>query len=256
MKISGKERALANERIVLNISLLKEGIANVKLTLSESLSLITTYNYELERKFFSKKEILFEVNKFKFENSLALGFISEKLDDTQDFASIKIEALDIEKNVKEMSVFDIEILKPEINVEITSRNKEGQFNIKLEKRNNEITTYFKGLEISAIDFLTKEKVKIKILHFSEEEYVENLDDIPVIFNIETAIKGIIISSNNKIELTIYACYHDLLGNDYESNRATFGLEPPKESLEEEEFITNPVFNTIGFEMPAIAMASA
>lgn len=256
MKISGKERALAKEPIVLNISLLKEGIANIKLTLSESLSLITTYNYELEKKFFSKKEILFEVSKFKFENSLALGFISEKLDDTRDYASVKIEALGFEKSVKEMSVFDIEILKPDIYVEITSENKEGQFNIKLEKRNNEITTYFKDIEISAVDFQTKEKIKIEILHFSEEEYVENLDNIPIIFDIKTAIKDIIIFSNNKIELTIYACYNDLLGNDYESNKATFGLEPPKESLEEEEFITNPVFNTIGFEMPAIAMASA
>jgi hypothetical protein len=256
MKILGKERALAKEPIILNISLLKEGIANVKLTLSESLSLLTTYNYDLERNFFSKKEILFEVSKFNFENNLALGFISEKLDDTKEHASIKIEALDIEKSIKEMSVFDIEILKPEIHVKITSRNKEGQMNIKLEKRNNEITTYFEGLEISAIDFQTKQKVKVNIVRFSEEEYVDNLDNIPIIFDIETAIKEIVIFSNNKIELTIHACYRDLLGNDYESNKATIKLKPPKESLEEEEFITNPIFNTVGFEMPAIAMASA
>ncbi|MHA1195165.1 MAG: hypothetical protein ACTSRH_07790 [Promethearchaeota archaeon] len=255
MKISGTERALPNEKIILNISIMKESISKVILYLSDSLSLKFSYNYDLDKKFFSKKKIIFEVSKFKFENNLTLGFISEQLEDSEKYAHIKIEALDIKENVKEMSIFDIEIIKPEIEIEIEQGEIQDQLFIKLEKKNNEITAFFEGLDLSAVDYYSEDPVKIKVIHFSEEEYVENLDKIPIIFDIDTAIKEIIIFSNNKVKLKISARYRDILGNKYESNKASIILKPPGTEIEKEEFITNPIFNAVGFEMSLAADAS-
>ncbi len=256
MKISSTERALVGENIIVNISLLKSGISNILVSLSSSLRLIKSFNYDLGRREYSKNIISFEVSKFNFKNNLTLGFKSEKLDSDEFQASIEIKALDIEENVKEMSVLDIEVLKPDIYIEITKGNNPENFNIKLEKKSIEITTLFKDLEVSAKDKATKKEVKLDIIRFSEEEYIERMDDIPILFDIDTAIKEIIIHSNSTIELKIKARYYDLLGSDYESNEATIILEPTKEKIKEEEFTTTPIINTIGFEGPGVAMASA
>ena len=254
MKISGTERALPMEKIVLNISLLKTGISKLFFSLSPSLRLIKAYNYDLEKRYFFKKIITFEVSKFKFENNLALGFLFENEESKDINAYIEVKALDMEENIKEMSIFDIEILKPEIHINIASENEPEKLNIELEKRVTEITTYFKGLKISAIDQNTKNDVKVEIIRFSEEEYIENMDKIPIIFDIDSAIKEIIIYSNSTVKLNIQACYSDLLNNEYESNKSTIILQPNIE-IQEEEFITTPIFNTIGFESPGIAIAS-
>ncbi|HEC37545.1 hypothetical protein LCGC14_2133890 [marine sediment metagenome] len=256
MKISGTERALVGENILIHISLLKNSISNILISLSSSLKLIKSFNYNLDRRNYSKNVISFEVSKFNFENNLTLGFKSEKLNSEEYQASIEIKALDIEENVKEMSIFDIEILKPEIHIEITHGNKPEDLNIKLEKKINEVTTFFKDLNVSAKDYITKKNVKVEIIRFSEEEYIDKMDDIPILFDIDSAIKKIIIHSNSTIELNIKACYHDLFDNNYESNEATIILQPIVEKTKEEEFITTPIFNTIGFETPGIAMASS
>lgn len=256
MKISGTERALVGENILLNVTLLKNGISNIIISLSPSLKLKKTYNYELDKKYFSKKTISFEIDKFSFENNLTLGFLSEKLEEEENIASIEIKAFDVGENLKEMSVFDIEILKPEISIEIKSGNEPEDLNIKLEKKFYEITTLFTGLQVSAKNYNTKQKIKVEIVRFSEEEYIENLDKIPILFDIDTAIKSIIIHSNSTVELSLHACYHDLLGTEYESNKATIIIDPIKEEYEEEEFVTTPIFNTIGFETPGIATISS
>lgn len=256
MKILGTERALVGEKIVLNISILKNGISKVLLSLSNSLRLIETFNYDLHKKYFSQKVLSFEISNFKFGNNLTLGFLSEKLEPESSNASIEIKALDIEENVKEMSIFDIEILKPEINVDITSGEKPEEYIIKLEKKNTEITTFFETLKVYCIDHNSKKEVNAEIIRFSEDEYIENLDKIPIIFDIDTAIKEIIIHSNSPVELSVQACYHDLKNNKYESNRATIVLQPIAERIKEEEFITTPIFNTIGFEFPEMAMATS
>ena len=102
--------------------------------------------------------------------------------------------------------------------------------IKLEKKNIEITTFFKNLKVSCIDHNSKKDVNVKIIRFSEDEYVENLDKIPIIFDIDTAIKEIIIHSNSTVELSVQACYNDLKNNEYESNKATIILRPIAERI--------------------------
>lgn len=253
MKISGTERALPGEKIFLNISVLKEGISRVLLDLSPELRLFATFNYDLHKKNFSQKKLTFELKDFKFENNLTLGFLSKKLENDHKYTSIEIKAMDIENNLKEMSIFDIEILKPEINVEIAPGENPDELFIKLEKV-NKISTYFRDLNVSAIDLNKKKIVKVDSVRFSEEEFVDNLDKIPIIFDIDSAIKKIIIHSNSSVELSLHARYYDTLSNEYESNKATIILHPFVEELEEKEFITVPIFNTIGFELPEIAMA--
>lgn len=253
--ISGTERALMGERIILNISILREGISKILLSLNNSLRLVNTFNYELDKKSYNKRNLLFEVSKFDFKNHLVLGLILEKNDQEANIASVEIKALDVEEKIKEMSIFDIEILKPEIHIEISTGDKPENFNFKLEKKNAEISTFFKGLEISAVEINTKKPVKVEIIHFSEEEYIDNLDKIPVIFDIDNAIKDIIIHSNSTIELEAYACYFDQLNNEYNSNKSTIIMKPLQD-LDEEEFTTSPIFNTIGFETPQLAVASS
>jgi len=256
MKISGTERALVGEPIVLYMSLLKNGISKILISFSSSLRLTKAFNYELDKRSFFKKTISFETSKFMFDNNLTLEFVSKKPGSGEFNASIHIKALDIEENVKEMSVFDIEILKPEIHIDITQENEPENLNIKLEKKISEITTFFKGLKVSAKDYITKKDVKVEIIRFSEEEYVENLENIPIIFDIDSAIKEIVIHSNSTVELNMHACYYDLLNNEYESNKAIIVLQLIVEKYKEEEFITTPIFNAIGFESPGIAMASS
>ena len=115
MKISGTERALVGENIMLNITLLKNGISNLLISLSSSLRLVKTLNYALDKSLFSRKVITFEVSKLKFEKNLTLGLVSEKLNSEEDHASIEIKALDIEENVKEIFVSLDTAIKDSIN---------------------------------------------------------------------------------------------------------------------------------------------
>ena len=248
MKISGKERALPKENITLNISILKSGIFKLRILLDESLSLIKSYNYDLKPYYYSKKKIEFEISHFQYKNHLTLGFSSEKSEENKDYVTIQIEALDVRNEIKEMSKFDIFILKPEITVNMTSkREKENEINIKIEKKNSEVGAYFKGFAFDVKDYHTNKDVKFKINHFTEDEYIDQLDIIPIIFDIDTAIKNILIMGNKPVKLIIYAKYNDRLGNEYESNKASIIMEPISEEVEENEITTIPIFDTVGFD---------
>lgn len=257
MKISGKERALPKEKITLNISMLKNGVFKLRLLLDESFSLIKSYNYDLEPIYFSKKNIEFEISRFQYKNHLTLSFISEKLEDNNEYATIQIEALDVRNEIKEMSKFEVAILKPEIKVSIFHiEEKEDNINIKIEKKNSEIGAYFKGLAFCVKDYYKNEDVDFKINHFTEDEYIDKLDKIPIIFDIETAIKSILIFGNEPVKLIIYAKYNDSLGNEYESNKASIVMKPISEEIEGKEMTTIPVFETIGFDALPIEAAVA
>ncbi|MHA1251735.1 MAG: hypothetical protein ACTSRP_17225 [Candidatus Helarchaeota archaeon] len=255
----GTERALPKEPIVLNITLLKEGIVKIRITLSKSIQLRKTYNYDLERKEIIKKEISFEVSKFKFENNLALLFSSEKLDDSENKASIKIEAVDIENKVKEMSIFEIEILKPLISVKLRKGNKPNQLEIEIKKEDREVGAVIKKFEFSAFDVETNHPVKINVIKYSLEEFIANIDDIPIIFDWKVAFKEIVINSIKPIILSMKAIYMDSLGNEYSSNTARITLKPAmirEVARERREIVANPIFNAIGFEANTFEMAPA
>lgn len=248
MKISGKERALPKEKIVLNISMFRSGIFKLRLLLDESLSLFKSYNYDLEPIYFSKKKIEFEISRFQYKNHLTLGFRSEKPVEDKEYVTIQIEALDVRNEIKEMSKFEVAILKPEITVSMTSiRERENDINIKIEKKNSEVGAYFKGLAFDVKDYYTDEDVDFKINHFTEDEYIDELDKIPIIFDIDTAIKSILILENKLVKLIIHAKYDDSLGNEYESNKASITLEPLSEEIVGNEITTIPIFETFGFD---------
>lgn len=252
MKISGTERVLPKEKIILNISLLKEGIAMLRLSLSKSLVLKIAYNYELEKWLPHKKDFNFDVSRFNFEDNLALAFISEKLKNSDENASIKIEALDIESNVKEMSIFDIEILKPLIHVGLRPGDEPGELKIKVEKKERLIAAKFQNFEFSAEELTTSESVRVSVERYTLEEFIENIDNIPAIIDMNSAFKRIIIDSHEPILLYMKVLYSDALGNIYKSNKAQIKLYPvldEEATLPEREIIANPIFQTIGFEAP-------
>lgn len=252
MKISGTDKALPKEKILINISLLKEGIIKLRLKLSKFLHLKKAYNYDLNHKALLKKEFIFEVSKFKFKNNLALAFYSDKIKDLSENVSIKIEALDIENNIKEMSIFDIEILKPVVQVDLFSGKNPGEIKIKIEKKDSVIGASFKEFNFSAIDTGTGKKIKIFLERYSLEEFIENIDSIPMIIDWKAAFKRIIINSDKPIKLCMKVLYSDVLGNEYKSNKASIELSPVinKEAIRpKNEIIANPIFQTIGFELP-------
>lgn len=256
LRILGSNKVLPGESFILNVSALNENIKKLEVNFSYSIKLVLAYNYDLTRKDYLKKDLTFDTSKFKFKNNLSLKLKSDKLEENEVKAFVKIRALNQENKIIDSEIFGIDIIKPIIHLNLLKGTSSNELKIELKKVDSTTGANFKGFEFNAKDLITNKPVKIRIVKFTLKEYIENLDFIPLIFDWNTIFKKIIFESTSQILLSMNAVYTDILGNEYRTNVTEITLNPAITKLakkSEKEFTANPIFYTVGFE-PALATA--
>ena len=249
IELTGTKRALPYEPILLNIWINDPVIEKIRLKLDDLISLMRPLNYNLEKPKLRLKEIEFLVSKLEVENTLTL-ILAANIPEDIKLSSIIVEGIDSQDNVKLMGTHDVLIMIPNIELSgTTERDKKGQtiISIKMEKVNEMVTTFFNEFKIKILDTKGK-KVSFDVIKISDEDYLENLDDIPPIFNPDNFIKEFIIYSNSPCIMYVKARFSDLHENEYKSNICKLYLEPPakmrEEELEKKENVLPVTFSSI------------
>lgn len=256
ISIKGVERALPGEKILINIAVHDENVVKIRVSLSKLLSLRRALNYDVDMTLLSKKELDFYVSEFILKNNLALDLASEKPEKVNEEALVKVTAFNEQQEVIDVVEYSIIILRPLVEFTMTHGKEKGRLKIKLEQREPLITTFFEGFIITARDLESNAHIEVEIKRFSISEYITHLDEIPLIFDIDHAIKEILIFSDHPIILQVRVLYSDICKNQYESNVSEIELDPatgfeyvPEKGM----FKTNfHAFNVIGLEAPVLS----
>ncbi|MBD3211244.1 MAG: ArsR family transcriptional regulator [Candidatus Lokiarchaeota archaeon] len=245
--LNGTSNVLPNEIIPLCINVINENVFKLILTFSDSVSLKNALNYNIKRKDSLQKIITFYTKDFEFKNNLGLLLLSEQPHEDERVC-IKVEAFnDLDEKIQ-MEIFDINILKPDIEINLDYDTQAHSLQIELNKLDNIVGVSFEKLEISAMDVNSHKEVKVDIRKFKTEEYLSNLDIIPKIFNEKNAIKEFIIKSHEEVILKMWVNYRDKIGNEYNSNVASIQLKPYVVNMKEpatDEPIVIPKINLSG-----------
>lgn len=249
LEITGTERALPFEPILLNIWINDPLIEKIRLVLDDLLSLKIPLNYFFETPKFSSKTIEFLISELKLKNTLTL-ILHSAIPKNMKLSSIKVEGIDTEGNVKLMGTHNVLIMIPKLELSgRTERDNEGHtiISMKMEKINEMVSTFFNEFDIKILDSNHK-NIHFKIIKFTEEEYLKNLETMPPIFNYENFIKGFVIYTREPCTMHVRARFSDLQENEYKSNTCELYLDPPVKTGEKEvrmgENILSVMFSSI------------
>ncbi len=253
IKIQGHDDAMAGENILINISLANPNIREFTLFLSESLYIDRALNYDLEKRDFSRKEIMFKVDNFQFKNNLAL-ILKSRLPKKLRRAHLKVK-YNLNNELYELRHY-IRILKPHIKV-VLKQQKKTQMLLRIIKKEPYLPTVIDKINLKAFDRNTGKPISIKIERYSFEEFFENIEHLPIILDHKSAIKKITIETESPIKLQVWIDYSDRQDNKYTSNVASIIIAPKKTSEGAKSVVqTTPFYIAEGFDFLLEPMAIA